>query len=154
MGARVFKHLSIFVFMAVLALTGPGAAFAQKNAPELEGAAALLATKPEFHYIEMRPLILPVITPRGLTQQVSLVISLEVPYDEKDLVEHLLPRLTDAYIGELYGQLGIGGGLMTPQGALDPGEIKNRLTSTTDKVMGPEKVHDVMLQVVQQTGRR
>ncbi|MEZ0262722.1 MAG: hypothetical protein ACAH80_17080 [Alphaproteobacteria bacterium] len=145
-------NLYIYVLMAVLAVTGPGIAVAQE--PEPEGAAALLLAKPEFAYIEMRPLVLPVITPRGLTQQVSLVISLEIPYDDKAHVEYLLPKLTDAYIGELYGQLGIGGGLMTPQGALDPTEIKTRLTSTTEKVMGAEKVHDVMLQVVQQSGRR
>lgn len=146
------RKLYIFIFMALLTVTGPATAYAQEQ--ELEGAAALLAAKPEFAYIELRPLILPVITPRGLTQQVSLVISLEIPYDDRAHVEHLLPKLTDAYIGELYGQLGIGGGLMTPQGALDPVEIKSRLSNTTDKVMGPEKVHDVLLQVVQQTGRR
>jgi len=150
----VRRKLSIFVFMALLAVTGPGMAYAQKTTAEPEGAAALLAEKAEFVYIELRPLILPVITPRGLTQQVSLVISLEIPYEDRAHVEYLLPKLTDAYIGELYGQLGIGGGLMTPQGALDPGEIKLRLASTTDKIMGPEKVHDVLLQVVQQTGRR
>lgn len=148
------QNLYIFIFLVVLAVTGPAAAYAQKNEPVPEGAAALLAEKPEFVYLELRPLILPVITPRGLTQQVSLVISLEIPYDDRAHVEYLLPKLTDAYIGELYGQLGIGGGLMTAQGALDPGEIKLRLASTTDKIMGAEKVHDVLLQVVQQTSRR
>lgn len=142
--------LAIFSVLALVLLAGPGPVFAQEKA-EAEG---VLKAPPEFEYVEMRPLVLPVITPRGLTNQVSLVISLEVPYGQKGDVEHLLPKLTDAYISELYGQLGVGGGLMTPQGMLDAPEIKSRLTATTERVMGPEKVRDVMLQVVQMTGRR
>jgi hypothetical protein len=152
---KLLKKLSIFLLVAVLALAGPGSAFAQEHGAEGGGEGAGAAKPPpEFEYVEMRPLVLPVITPRGLTHQVSLVISLEVPYGQKDDVEHMLPKLTDAYISELYGQLGIGGGLMTPQGLLDAPEIKSRLAATTQRVMGAEKVRDVMLQVVQMTGSK
>ncbi|MFH1159028.1 MAG: hypothetical protein V1721_09170 [Pseudomonadota bacterium] len=108
------------------------------------------APHPEFEYLQLDPLSLPVITAKGLTQQVSLMVSLEVDYGQKEKISLYKPRLTDAYIQDLYGALGTGHALM--QGNLvDVRQVKKRLSSVTERVLGTDiKVHDVLLQVVQQ----
>lgn len=108
------------------------------------------APKPEFEYLDMDPLILPIITDKGLTQQVSLKISLEIAYGTKEAIDYFKPRLSDAYLQDLYGALGSGHGLMQGN-VLDVMGIKKRLVGVTERVLGEEhKVHDVLLQVVQQ----
>ena len=111
------------------------------------------APKPEFAYIQMDPISLPVITAKGLTQQVSLMVSVEVKYDDKEKITEFKPRLADAYIQDLYGAIGAGYGMMKVGNAniIDVQKIKQRLTAITEKVLAPEhKAHDVLLQVVQQ----
>jgi flagellar FliL protein len=107
---------------------------------------------PDFEYVVMQPLMLPIITEQGLTQQVSLQVSLEVPYGQTDEIKAMQPKLADAYINDLYGMLGAGGGMM--QGSvIDVPAIKRHLSEDTDRVLGPNKVHSVLLQVVQQSKR-
>lgn len=121
-------------------------------AAESEGGEEAAAATPDFEYLDMKPLVLPIITEKGLTQQVSLVISLEVPYGTKDKVKAMEPKLADAYISDLYGALGTGHGLMK-NNVIDIPAIKSRLSKNTIKVLGPDKVNDVLLQVVQQSQR-
>jgi hypothetical protein len=109
------------------------------------------APKPEFEYLEMMPLVLPVITNAGVTQQVSLLVSLELPYGKRDEIKYLEPRIADAYIQDLYGALS-SGFAMTATDVLDVQALKERLTMVTAKVLGPEAVRQVLLQVVQQRG--
>ena len=108
------------------------------------------APHPKFEYLQLDPISLPVITTKGLTQQISLMVSLEIDYGQKEKISLYEPRLIDAYIQDLYGALGAGHALM--QGNLvDVQKIKSRLSSVTDKVLGSDiKVHDVLLQVLQQ----
>jgi hypothetical protein len=108
------------------------------------------APHPDFEYVKLDPITLPVITTRGLTQQVSLVVQLEVDWGKKDDIAPFEPRLIDAYLQDLYGALGAGHGLMKDN-FIDVDTIKQRLTSVTDKVLGPDhKVHAVLLQALQQ----
>jgi len=105
---------------------------------------------PQFEYLELNPLVLPVINERGLVQQISLVISLELAEGllAADL-EKYEPRLADAFIQDLYGVLGSGYGL-TRHDILDVHLIKTRLSAVTESVVGPDKVEGVLLQVIQQ----
>ena len=59
-----------------------------------------------FQFVELDPLILPIVDRNGVSQVVSMVVTLEV-YDEKSAkkTEHLMPKLKDAYIQNLYGAL-------------------------------------------------
>lgn len=107
------------------------------------------APKPEFEYLEMAPLVLPIITESGLTQQVSLVVSLELPYGKTAEVKPYEPKLADAYLQDLYGALGTGHAMMRG-GVIDVMAVKTRLTDVTTKVLGADKFHSVLLQVVQQ----
>jgi len=113
-----------------------------------EGAAET-GPKPEFEYLQISPLTLPVITDRGLTQQVSLVVSIELPYGKKAEIEPMEPRLADAYLQDLYGALSSGHGMMRGN-IVDVQAVKERLTNVTTKVLGADKFSSVLLQVVQQ----
>lgn len=108
------------------------------------------APPPDFEYMELKPLTLPVITEQGVTQQVSLVVSLEVPYGKKAEVENLSPRLADAYLQDLYGALGGKSNTMMVNNVIDIQAVKKRLTNVTYKVLKEDQVHDVLLQVLQQ----
>ncbi len=104
---------------------------------------------PEFEYYELSPLILPIISDTGVTQQVSLIVSLEMPFGKKKDVEAYSPRLADAYLQDLYGALGAGHAMMK-NNVIDVMEVKRRLTEVTHKVVGQDMVHGVLLQVLQQ----
>lgn len=119
-------------------------------ADPLEGQS--LGKTPDFEYVDMAPIVLPIITEKGVTQQVSIVISLEVPYGKTGPVKAMTPKLTDAYLSDLYAAMGSGVGLKKGSIVNVP-VIKERLTKNTVKVLGPDVVHDVLIQVVQQTPR-
>lgn len=142
------RLMILFGFLGMV-LVAPAIAVAAEGEGGGEEAAA---ATPDFEYLDMKPLVLPIITEKGLTQQVSLVISLEVPYGTKDKVKAMEPKLADAYISDLYGALGTGHGLMK-NNVIDIPAIKSRLSKNTIKVLGPDKVNDVLLQVVQQSQR-
>ena len=103
----------------------------------------------KFQYVEMDPLILPIIDSEGISQNLSLVIVLEVENTRnKEKVLDYQPRLKDAYIQELYG-------VLNKQAALEGGVlkvkvIKERLHTISNRVLGEDTVQDVLLQVVQQ----
>lgn len=117
------------------------------KAKEAGGHDGAEAAKPE--YVQLDPLILPIINAQGLTQTISLVITIEVPdVAMSEKVTALSPRLKDAYIQDLYGALGRQAS--TQGGVVDVGTIKARLNAITRRVMGEDFAGDVLLQVVQQ----
>lgn len=120
------------------------AAHDAKAAEAAEGAAA-----PKQEFVELHPLILPVIGENGVTQTVSLVVSLEVPdAATAEEVKRLSPRLQDAFIQDMYGALNRKDSM--EKGVLRVAPLKARLNRVTKKVLGEGKVNDVLLQVVQQ----
>lgn len=144
---------ALALVFAVFLLTGfvglPGG-FGMTPAHASEGKEAKEGVPtPDFEYMEMKPLTLPIITDQGLTQQVSLIVSLEIPYGKKAEVEGMTPRLADAYLQDLYGALGKGNAMMV-NNVIDIQAVKKRLTHVTYKVLKEDQVHDVLLQVLQQ----
>lgn len=103
-----------------------------------------------LEFVEIDPLVLPVIDNEGINQVVSIVVSLEVASaGDAEKVKKMTPRLKDAYIQDMYGILNKNAALK--DGVVQVGIIKERLNKVTDKVMGDKDVvHDVLLQVVQQ----
>ncbi|MCB1557261.1 MAG: flagellar basal body-associated FliL family protein [Alphaproteobacteria bacterium] len=102
-----------------------------------------------MEYVELAPLVLPIIDGNGITQTLNLVVVLEAEsLKNKTTIEENEPRLNDAYIRELYGtlskQIALEGGVLKVQ------VIKDRLRQVSDRVVGEDVVHDVLLQVVQQ----
>lgn len=100
-------------------------------------------------FVELEPLILPIVDNEGVNQVVSLVVSLEVgSAEDAAQVEHMAPKLKDAYIQDMYGVLNRYAALKG--GVVQVAEIKKRLNKISNDIMGEDVVHDVLLQVVQQ----
>lgn len=138
--------------LAIIVLVSMGIGYRGVAPAYASGSEDASAPKPEFEYYELAPLVLPIITESGLTQQVSLVVSLELPYGKKSEVEPYAPRLADAYLRDLYGALGVGNAMMRGD-VVDVLAVKDRLTEVTTKVIGAERFNSVLLQVVQQSPR-
>lgn len=103
----------------------------------------------KLSYVQMQPIILPIIDSAGLSQVVSLVIAIEVDDPAKaDKIKGILPKLTDAYLSDMYGSL-------SKKAAMEGGVVrisilKERLIKVTTKVLGAGVANDVLLQVLQQ----
>ena len=100
-------------------------------------------------FVELNPLILPIIDEYGVNQIVSLVITIEVADNAAaDRVNLFKPRLTDAFLQDLYGTLNRHAALKG--GVIRVDVLKKRLNKVSTKVVGEDVVQDVLLQVVQQ----
>jgi flagellar FliL protein len=100
-------------------------------------------------FVELDPLILPIVDNNGVNQVVSLVVALEVADEETmKAVEAMTPKLKDAYIQDMYGMLN--GYASMKGGVVQVAMIKKRLNKISNDVLGENVVHDVLLQVVQQ----
>ena len=102
-----------------------------------------------YEFVELDPLILPIVDANGVSQTVSLVIVLEVPdAHAKTKIEAMTPRLKDAFIQDMYGVLNKHAALKG--GVLQVGMLKKRLNRISKKVAGDDMINEVLLQVVQQ----
>ncbi|MFK7839202.1 MAG: flagellar basal body-associated protein FliL [Bdellovibrionales bacterium] len=103
----------------------------------------------KFEYVELDPLILPIVDKNGVSQVVSLVVALEV-IDSKSasLARDYSPKLKDAYIQDLYGLLNEKAVLKG--GVIQVGYLKDRLNKVSQTVLTNGEINDVLLQVVQQ----
>ena len=102
-----------------------------------------------LEYIEMDPLILPIIDQNGVSQTISIVIVLELAGSAAKIkAEGITPRLKDAFIQDMYGTLNKHSA--TQGGVLRVGYLKKRLNKISEEVLGKDQVNDVLLQVVQQ----
>lgn len=100
-------------------------------------------------FVEIDPLILPIVDNQGVSQTVTLVVVIEVPgKGEAETVKYMQPRIKDAYIQELYGVLNKHAAMQG--GVVQVGMIKERLQKITQHVLGEDVAVDVLLQVVQQ----
>lgn len=104
---------------------------------------------PPHEFVELDPLLLPIMDNNGVNQVISLVVALEVE-DAKtaEEVTKMTPKLKDAFIQEMYGRLNQYAALKG--GAVQVSDIKKHLNEISAKVMGEGVVKDVLLQVVQQ----
>lgn len=102
-----------------------------------------------YEFVELDPLILPIVDKNGFSQTVSLVVVLEVADAEaKGHVEAITPRLKDAFIQDMYGALSKHAALKG--GVLQVQMLKSRLNKISTRVAGEDQINDVLLQVVQQ----
>lgn len=121
-------------------------AAAEKHAA---GAEAEAAAAPVVEYVKIDPIILPIIDDSGLSQVMTIVITLEVPdVAAADGARQMSPRLKDAIIQDMYGVLSYKSAMK--DGVINATKLKSRLNELTKKILGEDKVKDVLLQVVNQ----
>lgn len=102
-----------------------------------------------LHFVKLDPIILPIIDAQGVSQVITLVVSLELDGQENaERAEMLIPRLKDAFIQDMYGVLNrkasMDGGLVKVD------QLKARLNRVSAKVLGEDNINGVLLQVVNQ----
>ncbi len=135
---RNFSVLTFVLFCAVFLSSAMSYASEKK---EKSGSAS--------EYVKLDPLLLPIIDEDGVQQVVSMVVAIEVGgVSDADKIKAMRPKLTDAYIQDMYGILNkhaaLKGGIIQVQ------MIKERLNKITDEVVGDKIDTEVLLQVVQQ----
>jgi len=102
-----------------------------------------------LRFVKLTPIVLPIIDNSGVSQVVTLVVSLEVNGDENaEYATNMIPRLKDAYIQDMYGVLNRKASL--EGGVIKVDELKERLNRVSIQILGENKVNSVLLQVVNQ----
>ncbi len=158
LGVQTLKKILIPILALILLLSGGAGAYFYMGQSEASTGdkPAQEAKKEEGHgeggkitYIAMQPIILPIIDRDGISQTVSLVVSLEVKDASKAAeVEQNLPKLADAYLSDMYGTLSKKASM--EYGVIKVSTLKARLVAITNRVMGGNVVDGVLLQVLQQ----
>jgi len=154
--------MRIFIMaLAAIAIIGGGGAGvyfyfvhpAEASTPDDEKAEKKQAKKEKsgepHKFVQMQPLILPIIDGNNISQVISLIVSIEVATEvEEKMVKAMIPRLQDAYIQDMYGMLNKKDALK--DGLVQVSVIKSRLNDVSTEVLGEDIAKDVLLQVVQQ----
>ena len=100
-------------------------------------------------FVQLDPLILPIIDRSGVTQTVSLVVVIATTDDAiKQEITAMAPRLKDAFIQDMYGVLSQENTMKN--GVIQVTALKDRLHKVSNRVLGEGKATEVLLQVVQQ----
>ncbi len=100
-------------------------------------------------YVHIPPLIMPIINERGVEQLVTLLVDVEVrDFNAAALLQSNMPRVIDSLLQHLYGKLGEGN--LKDGKLVNVVKIKKEAISAVSKVIGADKIHDVLLQGVAQ----
>lgn len=105
--------------------------------------------KKNLRFVQLDPIILPIMDKGGVNQVVTLIVSLEVNSEENaKFAETFSPRLKDAIIQDMYGVLNRQASM--EGGVVKVDKLKERLNRISTKVLGENRVNGVLLQVVNQ----
>lgn len=103
-----------------------------------------------LEYVDMNPILMPVISREGRTQNMSILISLGIDQGRKPFLEGYQPRLTNAYIQTLYSMFN-NGEAVRPEGRFDAEKVQMRLMKVTEDMLHENeriKVHALLLKVM------
>ncbi|TNE32050.1 MAG: hypothetical protein EP349_02605 [Alphaproteobacteria bacterium] len=144
---RFLRYMWICVFFCGMALALPlhQAAASTPEKPEAE------KKDGELEYVDMNPILLPVISREGKTQNISILISIGIDQGRKPFLEGYQPRLANAYIQTLYSMFD-NGEAIRPNGAFDAEKVQTRLLAVTENMLHDNehlKVHDLLLKAMQ-----
>jgi flagellar FliL protein len=133
--------------LSLVALSAMAADHAQSKPPKGAG----VVEGPTF--VKLPPIVLPVFNSQNkVTRQAGLVLALELnPGKTEADIEPNRRQLYDAFITDLYSLYDQTGGAGR---VIEPGLIKQRLQETSDRVLGPGIVHEVLIQQAFERARR
>ncbi|MDO8606131.1 MAG: flagellar basal body-associated protein FliL [Phaeospirillum sp.] len=98
---------------------------------------------PPASYVDFGILIIPVIQDREVKKQAEMIVRLEVEPKNKEIVAKNLPRLQNAYLGDMIGFLSIS---LREGQQLDVPAIRRRLLMVGEKTLGPGYLKDVLVE--------
>jgi len=102
-------------------------------------------------FVDIQPIVLPVIERNTVMRQVGIVVTLELaPGEHADVVEPKRRQLTDAFIRELHTLYAWRSG---DGRVADEQLIKRRLLVVTDAVLGHGIVHAILVKQLLEQGR-
>ena len=100
-------------------------------------------------YVHIDPLLMPVITDKGVEQLVTIILEIEVKdFDVADDIHSKMPRVRDALMRALYG--GLGQGNLRSGKIADVSKIKAKANGALTAVLGVNNVQDVLIQGIAQ----
>lgn len=138
-----------YLFFKQSAVASGGAVNEIAKAEKEKKISAAEADINSLKFVELDPMVLPIIDSSGVSQVVTLVVAIEVTSDSAaTTVRNLSPRLKDAFIQDMYGVLNRKAAM--EGGMLKVDYMKRRLTNISTKVLGEDGVNQVLLQIVQQ----
>jgi flagellar protein FliL len=147
----------IFFALALMALVGAGVGgfilFGKKPDEAAHAEAPPPKPKGPPAFLTVGPVILPVVGETRVEQTVLIMVSLEMADDgTREQVRTYMPRLNDAYIRALYGQIGRSD--IVEGQLVDINAVKAKLTKATHEVLDPlgfaDAIQDVLIQNVTQ----
>jgi hypothetical protein len=113
-----------------------------------QGAAEAVVVKPKLppRFLEMPPLVVPILQGEGPAATIQLDFTLEAEGDANARrIEKLMPKIGDAFFRELFGFIPR---LLKQEGRLNLSILKKRLMIVADKVGGPGTIAAVLVQAV------
>ncbi len=136
----------IALMIGFITITTPNMAYAVTD----EHSSSQGERNDKAEYFDLVPIFLSVVGDRGVSNHISLLISLEIEEGEVEELEHYRSKLANAYIQDLYGVLG-SGEAMRHGGLVNVDKVRHRLIDITKVTLGDKyKVSDILLQVVHQ----
>jgi len=103
-------------------------------------------------FITMDALVIPVFKGERVAATIQIQVKLETAgVDNESKIAHLMPRLNDAFLRDLYGFLPRH---LRKENRIDLSIIKRRLQRLGDKVAGPGVIKAVLIQSVIETPAR
>ncbi|MBB4264837.1 flagellar basal body-associated FliL family protein [Roseospira visakhapatnamensis] len=98
---------------------------------------------PEPQFLRVPQMAVPVLRQGVTPKHILLSLRLHVSPDQMADVRRDMPRLQDAYVTALLKTLP---DIMDRSGRLDLASIKAVLNAVSDRAIGPDKVHDVLIE--------
>jgi flagellar basal body-associated protein FliL len=100
-------------------------------------------------YMKLDPMIMPVLGKDNALETVSMIVSLQIN-EQKNIseVSHLVPKIKDAYLSALYGNLNKAS--YRNGQFLDITKVRNRLILVTSGFADKKVIQDVLIQGVSQ----
>ncbi|MDX1922178.1 MAG: hypothetical protein SFW65_03490 [Alphaproteobacteria bacterium] len=101
------------------------------------------------YYLKLDPMIMPVLGKDNVQEVVSMIVALQVS-EQKNIAEvsHLVPKIKDAYMSALYGNLNKAS--YRNGQFLDINKVKNKLVLVTEGFADKKVIQDVLIQGVSQ----
>lgn len=102
----------------------------------------------EGKFVDLDPLVVPIVGNNGVSQLISIAVTLEVDSGMAEKVDTYSPRITDAFIQDMYGALSREAAM--ENGIVKVKMIKYRLKKVLKRVLGEDMQANILLQGLQQ----
>lgn len=101
------------------------------------------------YYLKLDPMIMPVFGKDNIQETVSMIVALQVS-EQKNIAEvsHLVPKIKDAYMSALYGNLNKPA--YRNGQFLDINKVKSKLLAVTENFADRRVIKDVLIQGISQ----